>query len=1057
MRRLILFTLLIIFSVQLVSQKATISEELKEMVTYPYGDPDPVPKPGKIYPYYRFDSYTVDPVMQKWKMVCLENEWIKLWVAPEIGGKVYGALDKTNGKYFIYYNNVVKFRDIAMRGPWTSGGIEMNFGTIGHSPTTSSPVDYYMRINPDSSVSCFVGAIDLPGRTEWRIEINLPADKAWFETKSEWINPNSLGTSLYHWMNASADAAEDLHYYFPGTHQIDHSGNIYQWPVNKAGRDISLYKNNDFGADHSYHVLGKYTDWFAGYYQERNYGFGHWSLYTLKPGKKIWMWALSRQGAIWESLLTDTARNDQYIEIQTGLLYNQAGSGSSYSPFKHIEFEPGAELSFNDRWFPLSNISGVKNICSNIALNIMPENGSEKIIFYSLKTINDIIYIVTEEGDTITKHLDICPADTFTMEITSAGSISEIYIGDNKEILYRNDDRRTVLERPLEGDDFKWNSTYGYYYQAIEYIRQRDYHMAWVYLKKCTAEDQYFMPAYTRLAELEIRKHRYDEAEELIKKVLAFDAYDPEANIIYASIAERRGKVYLAMDAYGMAMKSNKFRDYCINKLALLSLRENRILEAKQYLDYGMMNGAYSRQLKKTRLVWARKAGDDSLFDETYNNIIRHYPLDHFARFERYMMNPADSLEESFLKYINNEFPQQTFIEIACWYINYGMYAEALKLLELAPPDPLPYLYLSYLYDIMGQGELSGKYLNEYVASGIDFIFPFRFETLNILNWASEKNTSWKLKYYKALVYWNSGNREEADNLFRSSGDESDDWKFFVARGNFMMPVDDIAAERDYREAYKLAPDEWRTNHRLIDFYLAGGFTSRALELSTTAYEKFKGNYIIDFDHARCLLSRDSVYGCIDILEETVLLPHEGSRQGREVWEKANVLAALDSYWYGRMDEAYGYIEAAYEWPENLGVGKPYNVDERIQDFVKAMILTKMGKAEQARKLYDNIIDQCTLDYGCIDSYNILKVFALRETNRIRESENFFDEWIGKLENDRIRHWAESLHDGKYEDAEEYAFMIPGLSDSEPWEERVDFTDLSLLHRVVKKYLQEKW
>jgi hypothetical protein len=29
----------------------------------------------------------------------------------------------------VLYNNVVKFRDIAMRGPWTSGGIEFNFGT----------------------------------------------------------------------------------------------------------------------------------------------------------------------------------------------------------------------------------------------------------------------------------------------------------------------------------------------------------------------------------------------------------------------------------------------------------------------------------------------------------------------------------------------------------------------------------------------------------------------------------------------------------------------------------------------------------------------------------------------------------------------------------------------------------------------------------------------------------------------------------------------------------------------------------------------------------------
>lgn len=39
----------------------------------------------------------------------------------------------------------MKFRDIAMRGPWTSGGIEFNFGIIGHAPTTSTPVDYLTK------------------------------------------------------------------------------------------------------------------------------------------------------------------------------------------------------------------------------------------------------------------------------------------------------------------------------------------------------------------------------------------------------------------------------------------------------------------------------------------------------------------------------------------------------------------------------------------------------------------------------------------------------------------------------------------------------------------------------------------------------------------------------------------------------------------------------------------------------------------------------------------------------------------------------------------------
>jgi len=53
-----------------------------------------------------------------------------------------------------------------MRGPWTSGGIEFNFGLIGHNPSTATPVDYTVLTNEDGSVSCFVGNLDLPSRTK---------------------------------------------------------------------------------------------------------------------------------------------------------------------------------------------------------------------------------------------------------------------------------------------------------------------------------------------------------------------------------------------------------------------------------------------------------------------------------------------------------------------------------------------------------------------------------------------------------------------------------------------------------------------------------------------------------------------------------------------------------------------------------------------------------------------------------------------------------------------------------------------------------------------------
>ncbi|MCP4976742.1 MAG: DUF5107 domain-containing protein, partial [Maribacter sp.] len=115
------------------AQSVTIKEEIKSLDTYGFGKPNPVPilsDNPKIFPYFKFEQYDHTSKKKDWKVVTLENDYIKVLVLPEIGGKVWGAIEKSTGEEFLYKNEVIKFRNIAMRGPWTSGGIEFNFGII---------------------------------------------------------------------------------------------------------------------------------------------------------------------------------------------------------------------------------------------------------------------------------------------------------------------------------------------------------------------------------------------------------------------------------------------------------------------------------------------------------------------------------------------------------------------------------------------------------------------------------------------------------------------------------------------------------------------------------------------------------------------------------------------------------------------------------------------------------------------------------------------------------------------------------------------------------------
>ena len=340
---------------------ASVSVGSMRMKTYPFGDPDPMPATAETrYPYFRYDGSTDTAEMKDWKTVVLENDRIRVTLLPEVGGKVWGATDKVTGKDFLYANHVMKFRDIAMRGPWVSGGIEYNFGIIGHAPSSSTPVDWCVRTNADGSASCFVSAPEYITRTVWQVEVRLGKDADAFETHVNWFNASGLPSPLYHWMNAAYSLRGNPEFKFPGKDVIGHEGEIElrNWPVDQKGRDLSVYRNNAFGGPKSYHVLPGNNGFYAIWWPDQGFGSCHRSLSYEKFGRKIWLWALSREGGIWEDLLTDS--DGQYTELQSGLCFNQPRWGNYRTPFKHPTFAPGATMTFAESWGPVRALGEIE-------------------------------------------------------------------------------------------------------------------------------------------------------------------------------------------------------------------------------------------------------------------------------------------------------------------------------------------------------------------------------------------------------------------------------------------------------------------------------------------------------------------------------------------------------------------------------------------------------------------------------------------------------------------------------------------------------------------------
>ena len=157
---ILLFILVIVSPLFAMGAPVKAWEESVNIPTYLIGPPDPNPQfyfggasqgaQHRIYPYPVYDNLTTEKKDKTYKMVYLENEYIKIGILPELGGKVFEAIDKTNGYDFIYHQHVIKPALISLLGAWISGGIEWDL-PHHHRATSFLPMQYKIEEDPDGS------------------------------------------------------------------------------------------------------------------------------------------------------------------------------------------------------------------------------------------------------------------------------------------------------------------------------------------------------------------------------------------------------------------------------------------------------------------------------------------------------------------------------------------------------------------------------------------------------------------------------------------------------------------------------------------------------------------------------------------------------------------------------------------------------------------------------------------------------------------------------------------------------------------------------------------
>lgn len=338
--------------------------------TYAPGVPDRYPmfldrrvyqgSSGKVYPMPFIDSIAGSKEPRLWQAIHLENEYLRIMLLPEIGGRIHIGFDKTAGYDVFYRNNVIKPGLVALAGPWISGGVEFNWPQH-HRPATFLPVQTSIERGADGAVVVWHSDLDPLQRMRGTHGVRLRPGSSLIEVEARLYNCTDVPQTFLWWANAAARVHDKYQSFFPAD---------VRYVADHARRAITAFPRADrpyYGVDYpalagegspeadridfyanipvptSYMVTDTRDSFFGGYDHEAGAGFVHWADRGISPGKKQWTWGNGPVGRAWDAHLTDD--DGPYVELMSGVFTD------NQPDFSYLA--PGETRTFSEFWYPI--------------------------------------------------------------------------------------------------------------------------------------------------------------------------------------------------------------------------------------------------------------------------------------------------------------------------------------------------------------------------------------------------------------------------------------------------------------------------------------------------------------------------------------------------------------------------------------------------------------------------------------------------------------------------------------------------------------------------------
>lgn len=961
-------------------EKVKIWEEDIWIPTYEVGEADKNPmflekrvyqgSSGKVYPYPTTEKISREKRDKKYRVVYLENQYLKIMVLPELGGRIQRAYDKTNDYDFVYYNHVIKPALVGLAGPWISGGIEFNWPQH-HRPTTYMPVDYMLQENQDGSKTLFVNDVDQMYGTKGIAGFTLYPDKAYLEIRGQLYNRTAMPQTFLWWANPAVPVNEYTQSIFPpDVHSVyDHGKrDVSRFPIATGvyykhdyseGVDISRYKN--IPVPTSYMAEKSKYDFVGGYDYSRKAGILHVADHHISPGKKQWTWGCGDFGKAWDRNLTD--EDGPYVELMTGVYTDNQPDFTWLKPFE--------EKTFKQYFMPYKEVGQVKNATIHAMMNTRKTQNGLYLCVYATEKYEDAQILVLYEGEQVYRESALLsPKDIYEkeipLEIQDETKMKVQVLWENSLLVeYQPEPERIPeLAEPAkaakEPEEIMTNEELYLTGLHIEQYRHATYLPDPYYLEglKRDAGDIRINNAYGML---NFRRGDFEAAEKHFRKAIERltwlnpNPYDSEAYYNLGLCLFYQRKLEEAYDSFFKATWSNEQQEMSFYYLAAIQAFKKQWQPALEFLEKALVKNAHNIKARGLKAAVLRKMGRKAEALSWVEENLRVDPFDYWSMFEKMFLgeNPQEQKQNIFS--LSRNF-HETFLQTARDYAEGGLYEEAIEVLNTCTQEkPLLFYYKGYYYSRRGfDTEAESAWEKAEKISPL-YCFPNKLEDIPVLQTAIEANPKGaKAYYYLGNLFYDKLNFEEAIGLWEKSEELDSEYPTLLrnmAIAYYNKSKNPEKAREKLEKAFALDTGDARVFLELDQLHKKLGYS---FEERLKEYQA----------HRELIEERDDLYTeYVTVLNLTgrhkeayeAIMSHQfGAWEGAEgkittQYKTALLEMAKESFFSGAFEEAESYIEKALAYPENLGEGRLEGTKDNHLHYWTGLVKEHTGRKEEAQ------------------------------------------------------------------------------------------------------------